>query len=68
VKAGVAVTDAQFGAFFYDGVDETGERYTLYTLSGAPAGGVLQVPHAAQHSGVRLDLRGARDRPLRQHP
>lgn len=38
-----AVTDsatelsgAKFGAFFYNLVDEQGERYTLYTLSGAP--------------------------------
>lgn len=38
-----AVTDnatrlsrARFGAFFYNVTDEQGERYTLYTLSGAP--------------------------------
>ncbi len=30
----VAVTGAQFGAFFYNVVDEGGERYTLYSLSG----------------------------------
>ncbi|WP_293677852.1 ATP-binding protein [uncultured Phenylobacterium sp.] len=36
VDAGVEVTGAQFGAFFYNVVDEAGERYTLYTLSGAP--------------------------------
>ncbi|HEY0074029.1 MAG TPA: PAS domain-containing protein [Abditibacteriaceae bacterium] len=28
--------DAQFGAFFYNVIDRQGERYTLYTLSGAP--------------------------------
>jgi signal transduction histidine kinase/DNA-binding response OmpR family regulator len=27
---------AGFGAFFYNVVDEAGERYTLYTLAGAP--------------------------------
>jgi PAS domain S-box-containing protein len=27
---------AQFGAFFYNIADESGETYTLYTLSGAP--------------------------------
>ena len=27
---------AQFGAFFYNAVDERGEAYTLYTLSGVP--------------------------------
>jgi hypothetical protein len=33
--AGVALTGAQFGAFFYNVLDETGERYMLYALSGA---------------------------------
>ncbi len=32
--AGVELTGAQFGAFFYNTVDEQGEHYTLYTLSG----------------------------------
>jgi len=32
--AAVELTGAQFGAFFYNVEDETGERYTLYTLSG----------------------------------
>jgi signal transduction histidine kinase/DNA-binding response OmpR family regulator len=32
----VRVTGAQFGAFFYNVEDAVGERYTLYTLSGAP--------------------------------
>jgi PAS domain S-box-containing protein len=31
-----ALTGAQFGAFFYNLLDERGESYTLYTLSGAP--------------------------------
>ncbi|NNG56426.1 GAF domain-containing hybrid sensor histidine kinase/response regulator [Sphingomonas paucimobilis] len=34
--AGVALTGAEFGAFFYNVVDEKGESYTLYTLSGVP--------------------------------
>ncbi|UIJ44191.1 ATP-binding protein [Sphingomonas cannabina] len=34
--AGVALTGAEFGAFFYNVIDEKGESYTLYTLSGAP--------------------------------
>ncbi len=33
--AGVALTGAQFGAFFYNVKDERGESYMLYTLSGA---------------------------------
>ncbi len=32
--AGTRITRAQFGAFFYNRVDEKGESYTLYTLSG----------------------------------
>ena len=34
--ATVELTGARFGAFFYNLVDESGERYTLFTLSGAP--------------------------------
>ncbi len=34
--AGTELTGAQFGAFFYNVEDAAGERYTLYTLSGAP--------------------------------
>lgn len=30
------LTGAQFGAFFYNKLDEAGESYTLFTLSGAP--------------------------------
>jgi signal transduction histidine kinase/DNA-binding response OmpR family regulator len=33
--AGVELAGAQFGAFFYNVQDSAGERYTLYTLSGA---------------------------------
>lgn len=34
--AAVEVTGAQFGAFFYNVVNDAGESYMLYTLSGAP--------------------------------
>lgn len=34
--SGVALTGAQFGAFFYNVVDDKGESYMLYTLSGVP--------------------------------
>ena len=33
---GCALTNAEFGAFFYNGEDENGDTYMLYTLSGAP--------------------------------
>jgi PAS domain S-box-containing protein len=34
--AATELTGAQFGSFFYNIIDEEGERYTLYTLSGVP--------------------------------
>jgi len=34
--AGVQITKAEFGAFFYNVIAETGEQYMLYTLSGVP--------------------------------
>jgi PAS domain S-box-containing protein len=36
VDAGVELTGAQFGAFFYNVIEERGESYMLYALSGAP--------------------------------
>ena len=34
--AATTLTDAQFGAFFYNVLDERGARYMLYTISGVP--------------------------------
>ncbi|HEX7829223.1 MAG TPA: GAF domain-containing protein [Thermoanaerobaculia bacterium] len=34
--AATKMTHAQFGAFFYNVVDNAGESYTLYTISGVP--------------------------------
>lgn len=34
--AGVELSGAEFGAFFYNVLDDAGESYMLYTLSGAP--------------------------------
>jgi PAS domain S-box-containing protein len=34
--AGVELSGAEFGAFFYNVLNDQGESYTLYTLSGAP--------------------------------
>lgn len=36
VDAGVEISSAAFGAFFYNVLDDAGARYTLYALSGAP--------------------------------
>jgi signal transduction histidine kinase/DNA-binding response OmpR family regulator len=42
--AAVELVRAEFGAFFYNLVDEQGERYTLYTLSGAPREAFAKFP------------------------
>ncbi len=42
--AGVELTGAQFGAFFYNVKNERGESYMLYTLSGAPAEAFAEFP------------------------
>jgi PAS domain S-box-containing protein len=42
--AGVELSHAQFGAFFYNVIKESGESYTLYTLSGAPHEAFAQFP------------------------
>ena len=46
--AGVRVTGANFGAFFYNDIGDDGERYLLYTLSGAPRSAFerFPLPHA----------------------
>ncbi|WP_332873087.1 HWE histidine kinase domain-containing protein [Caulobacter hibisci] len=36
IDGGVELIGAQFGAFFYTVVDQTGENYMLYALAGAP--------------------------------
>ncbi|OMI05976.1 histidine kinase [Bradyrhizobium brasilense] len=42
--AGVELSGAEFGAFFYNLIDDAGESYTLYTLSGAPIEAFSQFP------------------------
>ena len=44
VDAGVELTGAAFGAFFYNVLDEAGESYMLYTLSGAPRSALETFP------------------------
>ena len=41
---GVELSHAEFGAFFYNVIKDTGEAYTLYTLSGAPREAFSQFP------------------------
>lgn len=42
--AGTELTGAEFGAFFYNSLDERGEMYSLYTLSGAPRSAFERFP------------------------
>ncbi|MGE5836997.1 MAG: ATP-binding protein [Acidobacteriota bacterium] len=42
--AATALTTAEFGAFFYNVVNETGEAYTLYTISGVPREAFAKFP------------------------
>jgi signal transduction histidine kinase/CheY-like chemotaxis protein len=42
--AGVELTGAQFGAFFYNLVDEKGESYSLFTVSGVPREAFAKFP------------------------
>jgi PAS domain S-box-containing protein len=39
-----ALTAAEFGAFFYNVIDEQGEAYTLFTLSGVPREAFAKFP------------------------
>ena len=42
--AATELTTAEFGAFFYNVVNQDGEAYTLYTISGAPREAFSQFP------------------------
>jgi PAS domain S-box-containing protein len=44
VDAGVHLTGAAFGAFFYNVTDESGESLTLYTISGVPRDAFSKFP------------------------
>ena len=39
-----SLTGAQFGAFFYNALDERGEYYTLYAIAGVPRAAFAQFP------------------------
>ena len=45
VDAGVELTGAEFGAFFYNAVGEDGEKFLLYALSGADPKHFAAFPH-----------------------
>ncbi len=81
--AGTRITRAQFGAFFYNRVDEQGEAYTLYSLSGVPRSkfDAFPVPRSTELFGptfrgegvvrladVRADPRFGKNEPFRGMP
>jgi signal transduction histidine kinase/integral membrane sensor domain MASE1/ActR/RegA family two-component response regulator len=44
-NAATKLTEAEFGAFFYNVTDEKGNSYALYSLSGAPMEAFAHFPH-----------------------
>jgi signal transduction histidine kinase len=57
--AAVELIGAQFGAFFYNLVNERGESYTLYTLSGAPREAFSRFPMPRNTAIFDPTFRGA---------
>ena len=56
--AGVELSGAQFGAFFYNVNREDGEAYTLYTLSGAPREAFAKFPMPRKTQNFEPTFRG----------
>jgi PAS domain S-box-containing protein len=56
--AGVALTGAEFGAFFYNVVNAKGESYMLYTLSGAPMEAFSRFPMPRNTAVFALTFNG----------
>jgi signal transduction histidine kinase len=57
--AATALTGAKFGAFFYNRVNEHGEDYLLYTLSGAPREAFDKFGHPRATAVFAPTFRGA---------
>ena len=57
--AGVELSGAQFGAFFYNVTRDDGEAYTLYTLSGAPREAFAKFPMPRNTQIFEPTFRGA---------
>jgi PAS domain S-box-containing protein len=83
VDAGVELTEAAFGAFFYDVNAGSGETYMLYSLSGAPRSAFAHFPMVrntalfsptfngegvVRSEDVRLDPRYGKNTPHRGMP
>ncbi len=64
--AGVELSHAQFGAFFYNVIREGGEAYTLYALSGVSREAFANFP-MPQYGHLRADVSGPRPGTLDRH-
>ncbi|MDB5582684.1 MAG: Two-component system protein [Bradyrhizobium sp.] len=56
--AAVELSHAEFGAFFYNVIKESGESYTLYTLSGAPREAFEKFPMPRNTAIFDITFRG----------
>ncbi len=63
--AGVELSGAQFGAFFYNVIKPDGEAYTLYTLSGVPREAFAAFPTPRNTAIFEPTFRGTA--PIRSH-
>ena len=67
--AGVELTGAQFGAFFYNVQNEAGESYMLYSISGVPREAFSKFPMPRNTKVFAPTFNGETHRPLgRHHP
>ena len=57
--AATELTGAQFGSFFYNVIDDKGESYTLYTLSGVPREAFSKFPMPRNTAVFGPTFRGA---------
>lgn len=55
-----ALSQAEFGAFFYNDMDDAGEKYLLYTLSGAPEEAFRNFPMPRNSEVFAPTFRGER--------
>jgi len=58
--AGRELSQAEFGAFFYNDLDEAGEKYLLYTLSGVPEEAFSNFPMPRNTDVFAPTFRGGR--------
>ncbi len=64
--AATALTEAEFGAFFYNVHDaQSGEALMLYTLAGAPKEAFAKFPHPRATGRIRADVSRRGNRPPR---